>query len=199
MTKDETVELLLHIKAEFSYAFNADNEKLFNMRVGHWCECLEDYNKEKVYDALKLSFMKKDTPPTISDIISFIHKAERLRQPSDNELWSILAEAVEKIKNTYADTYHGSCYRVPIYQLKDKTMCREIFNELPVEIRKTVDFTTFVMYGGLEEKSMSVERNRFLKSIPEIREAVIERRMVNTSNNVAFLGGEQLKISEVRK
>lgn len=182
MNRNEVSELLLHIKAEFPYSFSNESEQLFDLRVAHWCDCLASYSKEQVYDGLKLSFMKKDTPPTIADIIAYIRKAQLLKEPSDNELWSLLVEAVNEIKTTLVQETPMSMYRIPIYQLKDKSRCAEVFDKLPIAVRKCVDFETFILYAGLEEKSMSIERNRFLKAIPEVRQAVSEKKMVGVNN-----------------
>lgn len=182
MNKEEVVELLMHIKAEFPYSFTNEAKELFEMRVAHWCDCLSEYTSKQAYDGLKLSFMKKDTPPTISDIVSYIRKAELLNQPSDNELWSILLRAVNEIKTTLGQETPTSMYRTPIYLLKDKSCCALVYEKLPIEVRMCVDFETFILYAGLEEKSISIERNRFLKTIPEVRQAVSEKKMVGINN-----------------
>lgn len=182
MNKEEVVELLMHIKAEFPYSFTNEAKELFEMRVLHWCDCLSEYTANQAYDGLKLSFMKKDTPPTIADIIGYIRKAELLNQPSDNELWSILVKAVNEIKTTLVQETPSSIWRTPIYRLKDKSRCASVYEKLPIEIRRCVDFETFILYAGLEEKSMSIERNRFLKAVPEVRQAVSEKKMVEQNN-----------------
>lgn len=95
--------------------------------------------------------------------------SEQLQQPNYNELWNILVGAVNEIRTTFVQEYAGSCYGTPLYQLKDKSRCEPMYNKLPIEIRKIIDFGTFVLYGGLDEKAMTVERNRFLKAIHEKR------------------------------
>lgn len=182
MNKEEVVELLMHIKAEFPYSFTNETRELFEIRVVHWCDCLSEYTTKQAYDGLKLSFMKKDTPPTIADIVSYIRKSELLNQPSDNELWSMLVKSVNEIKTTLVQETPTSMYRVPIYQLKDKIRCNVVYSKLPIEVRKCIDFETFILYASLEEKSISIERNRFLKAIPEVRQAVSEKNMVVQNN-----------------
>jgi hypothetical protein len=159
----------------------------YDLMRNSWWECLKDYPTESVLNAVKLALIKNTYPPTIADIVAYIRKAEQLNQPSDNEFWNILVEAVNEIKTRHVQEYKGSCYRTPIYLLKDKSLCRKIYDKLPIEVRKTVDFGTFVLYGGLDEKAMAVERNRFLKAIPEKREAVAESRMIRT-NNILLIG-----------
>lgn len=86
-------------------------------------------------------------------------------QQNNNELWSILVLAVNEIKTKLHQEYHGSPYRVPIYQLKDKSHCKPIYDKLPDKVKKAVDFGTFVLYGGLSEKELTTERNRFLRAL----------------------------------
>lgn len=191
MTKSETIKLIMRIKAMFPYAFTTDTEEMLSLRINDWYECLKGYPNDQVMDGFKLSLMKKDNPPTISDLVGFIQKADRLNQPSDNELWNVLLSAVGKIKNTVAQEYHGSCYRIPLYQLKDKSKCKPIYLDLPLEVRKLVDFETFILFAGLDEKALSIERNRFLKAIPDIRTAISERQMLTNQH-----GNKQLCIDE---
>jgi hypothetical protein len=194
MKRSELLQVLTLIKANYRYIFKDMDEGEYEAMRNSWWECLKDYPTEKVLNAVKLALLKNSYPPTIADIYGYIRKAEQLKQPSDNELWGILAEAVEVIKTTLVQEYKYSCYRIPIYQLTDKSRCKVIYGKLPIEIRAVVDFGTFIMYGGLDEKAMSVERNRFLKAIPEKREAVAESRMIKQNN---LLGGnERLMIGE---
>jgi hypothetical protein len=82
-----------------------------------------------------------------------------------NELWNELVLAVNEIKTTLVQEYAGCPFRTPLYELKDKSRCKPIYDKLPFEVKQVVDFGTFVLYGGLDERSMMVERNRFLKAM----------------------------------
>ena len=188
MKRSDLVQVLTLIKVNYRYVFKDISEDEYELMRNSWWECLKDYPTESVLNAVKLALMKNTYPPTIADIYGYIRKAEQLQQPSDNEYWNILVGAVNQIKTTLVQEYTGSPYRTPIYQLKDKSHCKPIYDKLPIEVRKTIDFGTFVLYGGLDEKAMAVERNRFLKAIPEKREAVAESRMIMTNN---LLGGKQ--------
>lgn len=190
MKRSELVQILTLIKANYRYVFKDMSEGEYEAMRDTWWSCFGGYPTESVLNAVKLALLKNTYPPTIADIYGYIRKAEQLQQPSDNELWNILVGAVNEIRTTLVQEYNGSCYRTPIYQLKDKSRCKTIYNKLPIEVRKTVDFGTFVLYGGLDEKAMAVERNRFLKAIPEKREAVAESRMIR-ANNLLLIGEKQ--------
>ena len=189
MKRSELLQVLTLIKSNYRYVFKDMSEDEYELMRNSWWDCLKDYSFGAVLNAVKLALLKNTYPPTIADIYSYIRKAELLNQPSDNELWNILVGAVNVIKTTLVQEYKGSMYRIPLYQLKNNSRCKPIYEKLPIEIKKTIDFETFVMYGGLDENGMAVERNRFLKAIPEKREAVAERRMIGTNN--LLLIGEQ--------
>lgn len=193
MTKSETIKLIMRIKAMFPYAFTTDTEEMLSLRINDWYECLKGYSHDQVMDGFKLSLMKKDNPPTISDLVGFIQKAERLQQPSDNELWNMLLSAVKCIKTIAVQEYQGSCYRTPLYQLKDKSRCMQFYEQLPFPVKKTIDFDTFILFAGLDDKSLSIERNRFLKAIPDVRTAISERQMLD--RHIDTNETKQLKIN----
>ena len=181
MKRSELVQVLTLIKANYRYVFKDMSKEEYDLMRDSWWECLKEYQFGAVLNAVKLSLLKNQYPPSIAEIVAYIRRAEQLSQPSDNEMWNKLASAVHEIKNTYINEY-SCCYGTPLYQLKDKSRCKAIYEKLPIEVRKTIDFGTFILYGGLDEKAMSVERNRFLKAIPEIREAIDESRMISTNN-----------------
>lgn len=187
MKRTELLQVLTLIKANYRYVFKDMSEGEYNLMRDSWWDCLKDYSLAQVLNAVKLALLKNSYPPTIADIVTYIRKIEQLNQPSDNEFWNILLEAVNEIRTTLVQEYEGSCYRTPIYELKDKSRCKPIYERLPIEVKKTIDFGTFVLYGGLDDKAMAVERNRFLKAIPEKREAVAESRMIK-GNNLLLIG-----------
>lgn len=188
MKKSELIQVLMTIHANYRYVFKDMSKEEYEAMRDTWWACFGGYPTERVLNAVKLALLKNTYPPTIADIYGYIQRAEQLEQPSDNELWNILLGAVNEIKTTYVQEYQGSLYRTPLYLLKNKSRCKPIYDKLPIEIKKTVDFGTFVLYGGLDEKAMAVERNRFLKAIPDKREAVAESRMIKT-NNLLLTGG----------
>lgn len=190
MKRTELLQVLTLIKSNYRYIFKDMNEGEYNLMRDTWWDCLKDYQFVEVLNAVKLSVLKNPYPPTIADIVKYIQKIEQLNQPSDNEYWNILIGAVNEIKTTLVQEYKGSVYRTPLYQLKDKSRCKPIYEKLPIEVKKTIDFGTFVLYGGLDDKAMAVERNRFLKVIPEKREAVAESRMIKT-NNLLLIGDKK--------
>lgn len=193
MTKSEVVQLLMRIKAEFPYSFKTDTEEMLELRMQNWYECLKDYSNKQVMDGFKIALMKMDKPPTIADLVSFIQKAELLNQPSDNELWSMLVESVNKIKTTFVQEEPSSVYRKALYELKDKSRCKTVYEQLPIEVRKVIDFQTFILFAGIDEKSLSIERNRFLKAIPEVRQAVSEGKIVQSNKLLSV--AKQLRLT----
>ena len=186
MTKEKTLSVLSAIKTTYFYAYKDFTKQQFLQLCDIWYECLKPFSDEQVATAIKIALMEQSTPPVPSDIIKYIKRAIFFDKPSDVEFWSILMSAVEKIKTTYVQEEQWQLYRKALYELSDKTMCKEIYDKLPTEIQKTIDFSTFVFYASLDEKALSIERNRFLKAIPENREMVFQKE-VSIGSNFLYL------------
>ena len=187
MTKAKVIEVLNTIKTTYYYAYKDFTKQQFLDLCTVWYECLKSFTDEQVSKAVQVALMEHSNPPVPADIVVCAKKLILLEQPTDNEYWNELMTAVEKIKTTFVQEYVGSPFRTPLYQLKDKRKCKDIYEQLSLEVKKTIDFQTFIMYAGLDEKALSIERNRFLKAIPEKREAVAKSRMI-TTNNLLLIG-----------
>lgn len=185
MTKNKVIDILNLIKTTYHYAYRDFTKEQFCDLCTVWYECLKSFTDEQVGKAVQIALMQKTTPPVPADIVENAKKAILLEKPTDTEYWNMLLVAVDKIKNTYVQEYPGSAYRTPLYQLKDKLKCANIYDELPIEVKKTIDFGTFLTYGGLDEKSIAIERNRFLKAIPEVKQALLEQQL--TKGNTLLL------------
>lgn len=193
MTKQKVIEILTVIKSTYFYAFKDLTKEQFSQLCTVWYECLKPFTDEQVSKAVQIALMEHSTPPVPADIVGYAKKLILLEQPTDNDYWNELMTAVEKIKNTFEQEYNGCPFRTPIYQLKDKSKCKEIYETLSLEVRKTVGFQTFIMYAGLDEKGLSVERNRFLKAIPEKREVIFSKKLT-AQNNLLVGNNKQLQL-----
>lgn len=182
MTKQKVIEILTVIKSTYFYAFKDLTKEQFSQLCTVWYECLKPFTDEQVSKAVQVALMEHSTPPVPADIVGYAKKLILLEQPTDNDYWNELMTAVEKIKSTFVQEYAGSPFRTPLYQLKDKSKSKEIYETLSLEVRKTVGFQTFIMYAGLDEKSLAIERNRFLKSIPEKREVIFNSKLTDKNN-----------------
>ena len=194
MTKEKTLSVLSAIKTTYFYAYKDFTKQQFLQLCDIWYECLKPFSDEQVATAIKIALMEQSTPPVPSDIIKYIKRAIFLDKPSDVECWSILMSAVEKIKKTYVKEEGCFMCLKALYELKDKTRCKEIYDKLPNEIQKTIDFSTFVFYASLDEKALSIERNRFLKAIPEKREMDFQKE-VSVGRKFLYLE-KQLKLGD---
>lgn len=193
MTKSKAIEILNTIKTTYYYAYKDFTREQFLELCKIWYECLKPFTDEQVSKAVQIALMELSTPPVPADIVGYAKKAILLEQPTDNDYWNELMTAVDKIKNTFVQEYAGSPFRTPLYQLKDKSKSKEIYETLSLEVRKTVGFQTFIIYAGLDEKGLSVERNRFLKAIPEKREVIFSKKLTE-QNNLLVEENKQLKL-----
>ena len=193
MTKQKVIEILTIIKSTYFYAFKDLTKEQFSQLCSVWYECLKCFSDEQVSDAIRMALMEHSTPPVPADIVKYAKQSLLLEQPTDTEFWNKLMTAVDKIKNTYVQEYKGSLWKKALFELNNKSKCEEIYEELPIEVKKTIDFQTFILYAGLDEKSLSIERNRFLKAIPEKREIIFNKKLTQ-QNNLLMENKNQLKL-----
>ena len=193
MTKSKVIEVLNTIKTTYYYAYKDFSKQQFLELCKIWYECLKAFTDEQVGKAVQIALMEHSMPPVPADIVGYAKKAILLEKPTDDDYWNELMTAVEKIRNTFVQEYAGSPFRTPLYQLKDKSKSKEIYETLSLEVRKTVGFQTFIIYAGLDEKALSVERNRFLKAIPDKREAIFIRELTE-QNNLLIEQNKQLRL-----
>lgn len=133
--------------------------------------------------------MKKcKMPPTPADIIEIIGEARRSTEPTDEELWAIFSEAVQKV-----------CRQIPRFQYtyidgsgisqgeQARRAVTAIWEGLPEKVRmylateaELIDRARQLNAGG-----MDFERSRFFKTMP-----IIESR--RTFNNLYLDGFERL-------
>lgn len=174
MQKETVVRIITEIKANYRYTYRDMTKDEMRLMVERWYDCLKPFTDNDVESAFCVALCKFSVPPTIADIIGIISRQERLKQPSDTELWAQLVKAVNQTK--YTIYVEGSIDTYPAYRWKPKEV-RDLYARLDELIRAYIDFDGFCEYGGWDEKQMQIERSRFLKSLPEIREAFAERKL----------------------
>lgn len=176
MQKETVVRIITEIKANFRYTYRDMSKDEMRLMVERWYDCLKPFSDNDVESAFRVALCKSSVPPTIADIIGIISRQERLKQPSDTELWAQLMKAVKKTR--YTIYVPGSIDAYPAYRWKPKEV-RDIYAGLDELIRAYIDFDGFCEYGGWDDTQLQIERSRFLKALPEIREAFAERKLAH--------------------
>lgn len=174
MQKETVVRIITEIKANYRYTYRDMTKEEMRLMVERWFDCLKPFSDNDVESAFRVALCKFSMPPTIADIIGIISRQERLKQPTDAELWSQLMKAVKQTK--YEIYFEKDIRTHYAYQLKTKEV-RDIYASLDEMIRAYIDFDGFCEYGAWDEIQLQIERSRFLKALPEIREAFAEKKL----------------------
>lgn len=186
MQRATAVRLIEEIHVNFRYTYKDMSSKDMQIMIARWYDCLRGYSDEAVEGAFRTALCRSSMPPTIADIIGTIERQERLKEPSDMALWSELKEAIEKIKKKVWDIRYGF---VHLFEMKD-TMNepKYVYDNLREDIRSYIDFDSFCAFGAYTDEQLQFERARFLKAIPEIRQALRDKRTIEETKPMIAAG-----------
>lgn len=172
MQKKTVARLITEIKANYRYTYRDMSEEEMRLMAERWYDCLEMFTDEQVENAFRVALSKQSVPPTIADIVGIITRSQRLRGKSDMALWTEVMRGVNKIQ---AMTWNASNGFIAIWEERGES-AKKAYSELSEIIRSYLDFENFCEYGGYTSYQLQMERSRFLKAMPELREAFLERK-----------------------
>ena len=170
MQKKTVIKLLTVLKANYRYTYRDMTKEELALLAESWCSCLQDISDEQGEKAFYIALCKMNVPPTAADIRGIVSRIQRLNEPSDAELWSILMRAVDDAE--------------------------EIYCGLPEIVRRFADFNTFCSYLSFDEKAKQIERTRFLKELPFLREAlrdnqILQNKQIDVAQRKKLTGGNE--------
>ena len=166
---NKITEVIAAIKTIYPYyAKDADVQTL----VKTWNILLKDYSDEDVTTALYMCLQTCKMPPTPADLIERLTSLKSSLEPSDEELWEELTNAVRKGSGLI---YRFQFNAVDANGLTQGENARRAFDGLweglPEKIRMYLggrgEFMRMARSGDDEE--LKFERNRFMKTMPTIQ------------------------------
>lgn len=167
-TQKKIIEMIGVVKTVFSfYAKETDVPTL----IKTWALLLKDYPDEAVETAFYKCLQTCKMPPAPADIIEQLHSMVDALEPSDEELWSVLIRAVNKV------TPELSYLQYPLYgETPDDAHRRieAIFNGLPEKVKQYVGSKGELMNiaRNYSDNDLKFEKTRFLKTMPTIKKRV---------------------------
>ncbi len=168
-TINKITELLASIKTIYPY-YAKDSD--VNALVKTWNLLLRDYS-DKAVDIAMLECLKTcKTPPTPADVIDMLKDFEQISGKSNEELWNELTEAVHKTDRLM--------YRFNFTFVEDNGLTQgqnarndfvKLWEKLSDEIKNYLGGRSELlnMAQNYTENDLHFERNRFLKTMPDIR------------------------------
>ena len=127
-------------------------------------------------------------PPTPADIIEIIGEAQRINEPSDEELWAIYSDAVQKVCRQIPRFHYTYIDGSGISQGEQaRRSVTAIWDGLPEKVRLYLASESELIHRARELNAggMDFERSRFFKTMP-----IIESR--RAFNNLYLDGFERL-------
>lgn len=170
MQKKTVIKLLTVLKANYRYTYRDMTKEELALMTESWCSCLKDISDEQGEKAFRAALCKMNVPPTVADILGIVSRIQRLNEPSDAELWSILMRGVDAVEELFKG-YDGDNFRKDV---------EELYCGLPEIVRKFTDVDTFCSYLSFDDKAKQIERTRFLKELPFLREALRDEQILQT-------------------
>lgn len=185
MQKATAVRLIEEIHVNFRYTYKGMSKEEIQLMTARWYDCLRGYSDEEVESAFRTALCRNSMPTTIADIIGIIDRQKRLSEPSDMVLWS-------ELRNALSESQHlRKCYGIiraaDVFnaQMQEK---RENYENLSEPVKAYLDFNSFCELCGYTDEQLQFERARFLKAIPEIREALRDKRTIEQTKPMISAG-----------
>ena len=166
LTKNDIAEYFYVFRTTYGErAFPAVDTVEFNACLKFWFNCLKDYPKEAVDVAIEKVLKESEFAPKIATIIKAIESIKEVDEKDDYELW-------EELEDTFYDVAdNASRYYYDISGVGARERNQAIFDGLSSEIKGYIrNVGQLITLATADETTISVEKARFLKALPYIRE-----------------------------
>ena len=152
-------------------AYDLEQEDLDKL-VTYWYNQLKDYPKEIVDRALQSHTNTCEFAPTIAHILKKIKGMEESLGKDENGLWEELEGVLYEV---YSNSYKYKFASGSLYMERNK----EIYENLSPEIKAYVrNCGQLVALANADERTLSIEKGRFLNNLPKIKERVKYQEML---------------------
>lgn len=171
LTKKDVIDLITVIRVNFDGAYKTTDETDELALINSWYNLLFDYPKEIVLKAFNLTLREAEFAPRIGTIIKAIERLISAQEANDGELWTAIESVLWEVRE--------QLWRVGFTAVEPngKTQgenaiakIQEIFDNLPSLCK---DYLTqkyrLVNLATADEKTVSIEKACFLKSLPKLR------------------------------
>lgn len=166
LKKSDIVSYLAFLRLNYGEKAYNYNESDLAKVIQYWFSQLREYPKEVVDKAIQQAINTCEFAPTIAHILKTIKCMEESMGKDENALWG-------ELEGVLYEVYDNSTkYK---YASGEKYMeaNREIYENLSPEIKLYVkNCGQLVALANADDKILSIEKGRFLNSLPKIRERV---------------------------
>lgn len=180
LDKKDILKIITMIRINFDNSYRLTDEE-FPILVDSWYSILAPYPREIVYEAVKRTLAHAEFVPRIGSIVAEIERMADACQKNEPTLWSELCEHLGEVERCY--NMRCCTYREADGLTQGDTAwkrIRDIYASLPEEVREYLGSVgQLIALANSNEEGLSIERGRFLKSIPTIRRRAYDRKTLS--------------------
>lgn len=167
-SKKKVIEMITLVKGQWGY-FGKDVSA--EVLVNFWGTMLKDI-PDDICEIAFLNCMRKcHDAPAPADILDEVKGMVKSTEPSDEQLWSQLVKTLDKVYDQW------TLFPYDMIQPNGKTQgqnardrVEKMWNELPYQIQQFVGSKgELIRMARCSEDDLKFEKNRFLKSMPDIQ------------------------------
>ena len=189
LSKQDVVSLIGVIKTTYINCYKDVDRADLDLMAKTWYDILKEYSKELVGVAFKKCLQVCKFAPTLADIIEQIKLIENAGEPTENEYWAEIEQAVVKAQRVF---YFGSRpYFTNEGIVKPLEKIQELFNGLSPIVREYLG-SWQTLKSLSEYDTLEFEKNRFLKLVPNLKVRCEIKQTVDP--NIIRLENVKLKI-----
>ena len=174
LTKKDVVNIIGAISSQCPDAFNFRNKNDTELVCEFWYDSLKEYPKEVVMQAVKASLKNSDYQKRnwLGAICTEIEKMQSTGNKNGAQLWEELTDTFYEVR-VYASMLMNTFKEDDGVRQCDKASAKlkEIYDELDDATKQYVRSTSMlIQLARSDSEQLSIEKGRFLKALPAIRE-----------------------------
>lgn len=165
-------QYLAMIRINFENAYKTQSDIERQMLIKSWYEILKEYPKEVCDRAVISAIRNAEFAPRIGSIVKEIEAMQEALQKPENELWSELMGVLRRVAS---NAYYYRFNAVQENGLTQGQIARmdneKIFENLSPELKSYLcNLQGLVDLTYMTDDDLSYERNRFSKTLPQLRQ-----------------------------
>lgn len=194
MTKSEIVKIMTLIETSCENALNYKTDEQYDMLVEFWYDCFRNYPKDIMWQAVKQAIMHSEYTKQnwIGAVNKELQKIIAPPEKNDLQLWEEVNEKLYTVYETsrylkYDQHYEGANRRL-------QNIYEKLSDDIKLYIVNASDLVRIaeLKYGLEDRTGFNIERQSFLKRLPDLRIHRTER--AQTEQVLKLVGAEDLKL-----
>ena len=185
ITRKDIIKYITAIRLNFENAYKTQNDDEMEILINTWYSILSEYPKELCDRAVIDAIKHAEFPPRIGAIVKEIERMMKAFVKSETELWGDLEGILRDVRDcVYRFDFTGP------YSFKDpkgpsqgdvaRMRVKKLFDDLDPAIKEYCrDVRGLIKISDLSSDQLGYEKNRFLKTIPDLRERMKTRNRLS--------------------